>query len=159
LKLPQRADLPREFVRAGFNIDRDSLFKGVMGRRIIAFLIDLIIIAVISAAIWGLMLVTLFLLSPILQPILPLVPIAYHTAMIGSRRSATIGMQFMDIEVRTTAGQRPGLLQAFAMSALFYLSIALTGMLILLVALFNDRRHCAHDYLSGTIVVNNASQD
>jgi uncharacterized RDD family membrane protein YckC len=159
LKLPQRADLPLEYVRARFNIDRDSLFDGVMGRRVIAFLIDLMIIGVISAAIWGLMLVTLFLLSPILQPILPLIPIAYHTAMIGSRRSATIGMQFMSIEVRTTAGQRPGLLQAFAMSALFYLSIAVTGMFILLVALFNDRRHCAHDYLSGTIVINIGQED
>jgi uncharacterized RDD family membrane protein YckC len=76
LKLPQRADLPLEYVRARFNIDRDSLFDGVMGRRVIAFLIDLMIIGVISAAIWGLMLVTLFLLSPILQPILPLIPIA-----------------------------------------------------------------------------------
>jgi uncharacterized RDD family membrane protein YckC len=68
-------------------------------------------------------------------------------------------MQFMSIEVRTTAGQRPGLLQAFAMSALFYLSIAVTGMFILLVALFNDRRHCAHDYLSGTIVINIGQED
>ena len=40
------------------------------------------------------------------------------------------------------------------MSALFYLSVTVTSMLILLVALFNDRRHCAHDYLSGTVVIN-----
>jgi uncharacterized RDD family membrane protein YckC len=62
-------------------------------------------------------------------------------------------MQFMGIEVRSLNGARPNLLQAFAMTALFYLSVAVTTSLILLVALFNDRRRCAHDILSGTIVV------
>lgn len=154
MKLPELSDAPLEYAGDGSDIDRDSLFDGVMGRRIIAFLIDLSIIGVILAAIWGLVFVTLFLLSPVLLPIMPLVPVAYHTLMIGGRRSATIGMQFMGIEVRNQSGQRPGLLQAFAMSALFYLSVTATSMLILLVALFNDRRHCAHDYLSGTVVVN-----
>ncbi|PPR21832.1 MAG: hypothetical protein CFH40_01497 [Alphaproteobacteria bacterium MarineAlpha10_Bin3] len=154
MKLPQPADASLEYGGARFDIDRDNLFDGVMGRRIVAYLIDLSIIGVISAAVWGLMLVTLFLASPVLGPIFPLIPIAYHTLLIGGRRSATIGMQFMGIEVRTLSGQRPELLQAFAMSALFYLSIAVTGMIVLLVALFNDRRHCAHDYLSGTVVIN-----
>ncbi len=62
-------------------------------------------------------------------------------------------MQTMGIEVRASDGQRPSLLQAFTMTALFYISIALTSMLILVVALFNDRRRCVHDILSGTIVV------
>lgn len=154
MKLPQLSDAALGYAGDGVDFDRDSLFDGVMGRRIFAFLIDLAIIGVILAAIWGLIFVTLFLLLPVLGPIMPLVPVAYHTAMIGGRRSATIGMQLLNIEVRTQSGQRPGLLQAFAMSALFYLSIAVTSMLILLVALFNDRRHCAHDYLSGTVVIN-----
>ncbi len=154
MKLPQLSDAALGYTRDGFDIDRDNLFDGVMGRRIFAFLIDLAIIGVILAAIWGLIFVTLFLLLPVLGPIMPLVPVAYHTVMIGGRRSATIGMQLLNIEVRTQSGQRPGLLQAFAMSALFYLSVTVTSMLILLVALFNDRRHCAHDYLSGTVVIN-----
>lgn len=154
MKPPQPYDAPLEYAGDGVDIDRDGLFDGVMARRVVAFLIDMSIIGVILAAIWGLIFVTLFLLLPVLGPIMPLVPVAYHTAMIGGRRSATIGMRFMGIEVRDQSGQRPGLLQAFAMSALFYVSIAATSMLILLVALFNDRRHCAHDYFSGTIVIN-----
>ena len=154
MKLPQPADAPLEYVDERFDIGRDTLFDGVMGRRIVAFLIDLSIIGIITLVIWGLIFITLFLLSPVLGPVLPLVPIIYHTLLIAGRQSATIGMQFMGIEVRTHCGQRPGLLQAFAMTALFYLSIAVTGTLILLVALFNDRRHCAHDYFSGTIVIN-----
>jgi len=154
LKTPQLSDVPLEYPDGGFDVERDGLYDGVMGRRVIAFLIDLAIIGVILAAIWGLIFVTFFLLLPVLGPVMPLVPIAYHTLMIGGRRSATVGMQFMGIEVRNQAGQRPGLLQAFAMSALFYVSIAATSMLILLVALFNDRRHCAHDYLSGTLIIN-----
>lgn len=156
MKLPGLFDAPLEYDRDGLNIDRDSLFHGVMGRRIAAFLIDLAIIGIIVAAIWGLIIVTVFLLSPVLTPILPLVPVAYHTLMIGGRRSATIGMRIMGIEVRNQSGQRPELLQAFAMTALFYLSIGVTGSLILLAALFNDRRHCLHDYLSGTVVINAA---
>ena len=62
-------------------------------------------------------------------------------------------MQVLGIEVRTLDGNRPSLLQAFAMTALFYVSITLTTLLILLIALFNDRRRCVHDILSGTVVV------
>jgi uncharacterized RDD family membrane protein YckC len=151
--LPELSDASLDWSRTGTDFDRDALFEGVSWRRVVAFFIDLAILGVVLAGLWILAFLTLGLLSGLLT-LTPLLPIAYHTLMIASRRSATIGMQFMGVEVRNQSGKRPELLQAFAMTALFYFSVALTSTLILIVALFNDRRRCAHDILSGTIVIN-----
>ncbi len=151
--LPELSDAPLSWSRPELDIDQDLLFEGVTWRRVIAFLIDLSILGVIFAALWAIVFLTLGLLSGLLT-LSPLIPVIYHTLMISSRRSATIGMQFMGIEVRNQSGKRPELLQAFAMTALFYLSVTVTSMLILIVALFNDKRRCAHDILSGTFVIN-----
>ena len=58
----------------------------------------------------------------------------------------------MGIQVRTLDGGHPGYPQAALQTLLFYATMALTGLL-LVVALFNDRRRCLHDWLSGTIIV------
>ena len=58
-----------------------------------------------------------------------------------------------DVEVRSWTGNRPTLWQAFLMTALFLVSIGLTGFAILLVSLFNGRGRTAHDLLSGTVVI------
>lgn len=155
MKLPEVSDSRLDWSatpRPELDLDRDELFEGVVGRRIAAFLIDVCIILVMGVALWALVFLSFGLLS-VLLTFAPLIPLAYHSLMIGSPRSATLGMQFMSIEVRAQSGGRPSLLQAFAMTALFYFSIALTTSLILIVALFNDRRHCVHDYLSGTVVI------
>ena len=131
-----------------------ALFEGVLLRRVFAFIIDMAIVGSIFLMMWAIVIFSLGFLSGVLLPIAPLIPIAYHTLLIGGRRSSTVGMQFLGLEVRTLEGTPPGLLQAFAMTALFYLSITMTSFIILIVALFNDRRRCAHDFLSGTVVVN-----
>ena len=107
---------------------------------------------------WMIIIFSLGLLSGVLLPFALLIPIAYHTLLISSRRSATIGMQFLGMEVRTLDGGRPGLIQAFAMTALFYLSVTMTNFLILIIAAFNDKNRCAHDFLSGTLVVNSNAE-
>ena len=45
-------------------------------------------------------------------------------------------------------------LQAALVTIVFYVSVALTGWLVLVVALFNNQRRTLHDYLCGTIVIN-----
>ena len=44
------------------------------------------------------------------------------------------------------------------LTLLFYASMALTGLL-LIVAFFNERGRCLHDYLSGTITVVNVGEE
>jgi len=151
--VPDISDASLDWPRGGFDFSAEGVFDGVTWRRIFAFCIDFAIVGALAGMLWMLVFLTFGLLSGILF-VLPFLPVAYHTLTIAGRRSATIGMQFMGVEVRSQSGERPALLQAFAMSALFYLSVAVTSMLILIVGLFNDRGRCAHDILSGTMVVN-----
>ena len=134
-----------------------ALFEGVLWRRVIAYGIDVFCIAVICAFAWLAFLVltvlTLGLLAPILWFLFGLIPIAYHTLLLGGPRSATLGMRWLDLELRAIDGERPSLLQALVQTVLFYVTVAATGSLILLFALINRRKRTLHDVLSGTIVV------
>jgi uncharacterized RDD family membrane protein YckC len=133
------------------------LFEGIRSRRVLGYFVDLILIALLSVAVWCALafagLVTLGLLMPLLPIGVALVPLAYHTLQVGGPRSATIGMRLFGVEVRNWTGARPDLFQAFLMAALFLTTMAITGFLILIVSLFNGRGRTLHDYLSGTVVV------
>lgn len=150
--LPDVSDAGLNWAELGSDRDMDALFEGVTWRRVVAFCIDFAILGLIFTALGFLIVASLGLFSP-LWALSPLIPVAYHSWMISSSRSATCGMMIMGLEVRNAAGARPTLLQAFAMTALFYLSVAVLTPLILIVALFSDRSRCVHDILSGTYVV------
>ena len=126
-------------------------------RRAAAYLMDVVAIAVLCVLAWValslLAALSFGLLFPLQVTVIALLPVAYHTYFIGST-GATPGMRFFDIELRSWTGSRPEYFQAFLQTVLFYMTTLLTSWLILLVALFNDRGRCLHDYLSGCVVVN-----
>lgn len=134
-----------------------EFYEGVVLRRSVAYLIDLVIIGAMLVVVWVLGILfgiaSFGLLMPLVAPLVAVVPLAYHTWLIGGPSSATVGMQIMGVEVRTWDGRRPGYVQAALQTVVFYTSVALTSWLILLVALFNPRRRCLHDFLCGTIVI------
>ncbi len=134
-----------------------EVYEGILPRRVLAYFVDLICIGVIGVFVWiafaVLWLMSFGLLGPVLWFLLALIPFAYHTLLLAGRRSATLGMRCFDLELRSVTGERPGLLQAAAQTALFYITIGLTCSLILLVALFNGRRRTLHDFLAGTVMV------
>jgi uncharacterized RDD family membrane protein YckC len=133
-----------------------ELFDGVLWRRAAAYLIDLCVIGaiLIAAAIaFALLSVLSFgLLAPGLWFLFGLIPLAYHTLLVGSR-GATVGMRVFDLELRSWDGYRPVLLQALAHAVLFYLTVGATCSLVLLFALINRRRRTLHDVLSGMLMV------
>jgi uncharacterized RDD family membrane protein YckC len=134
-----------------------ELYEELLPRRVLAYFIDLVCIGLIMA-VAGIGFVVLWLLSfgllgPVLWFLFGLIPLAYHTLLLGGPRSATLGMRCFDLELRSVTGERPGLLQALAQTALFYITIGLTCSLILLVALFNRRRRTLHDMLAGTVMI------
>lgn len=139
---------------------RPELYRGVTLRRVVAYLMDLIVIAaatvVAGTAFVVLGVLSFGLLSPILAVLLLVVPLAYHTLLIGGRRASTLGMRFFGIEVRRIDGGPPGYPLAALQTIVFYATIMLTSWLILLVALFNGRGRTLHDYLCGTVAVNGA---
>src|SRR5438552_16005797 len=140
-----------------------ELFRGVLTRRIFAFLIDLVVLSIpviLGYAFIGVFgLITLGLgwaLFWLAWPASVVWAILYYGASIGGAHSATIGMRVMDLELRTWYGA-PGYFVLGAMHAvLFWVSISFLSPLIVLVGLFNGRRRLLHDIILGTVVINSS---
>ncbi len=132
-------------------------FDGVTLRRIAAYMIDLLIIGVLlltaTSAFWVLGVLSFGLLSPVLIAVLPFIPLAYHTFLIGGPRSATLGMALFGIEARRMNGGHPDYLQAGLWTVVFYVSVGVTGWLILLVVLFNGHGRTFHDYFCCMVTI------
>ena len=146
-------------------IANPELFEGVLARRCLAFIIDVIIIAVpgVFAALFIFVvgLVTLglgWVLYWLLSPASVIWAICYYGLTFGSSASATLGMRVMDIEMRTWYGA-PGYFVLGAVHAIAYwFTVSFLTPLILLVAFFNHRHRLLHDMLVGTIVINNRNR-
>lgn len=142
-----------------------ELFEGVLARRMFAFLFDAVIVLVPVAILALFMLmftvVTLGLgvvVFALLGPIAAIWAVLYVGVTLGSPHSATYGMRLMGLQMRTWYGA-PMYFLLGAVHAIFFwvLSTALTP-LILLVALFNSRRRTLHDFLTGTVVINDEAR-
>lgn len=140
---------------AGFG---PSDFENVVFKRTFAYVVDVVIIAILGAIAIGvgsvIGVMSLGLLWPLVAALISIIPFAYHTLTIGSPASATFGMRLFGVEVRTWDGRRPGYIQAAVQTIVFYASIALTSLLILFVVFFNKRNRTLHDFLAGTVVIN-----
>jgi uncharacterized RDD family membrane protein YckC len=139
-----------------------ELFEGVLARRVVAFLIDFIILSVpvlfVAMFIFVVGIVTLglgFLLYALLWPAMILWAIAYYGLTLGSPASATIGMRIMDIEMRTWYGSPAYFVLGAVHVVVFWITVSALTPFVLLVCLFNQRRRCLHDLLVGTVVINN----
>jgi uncharacterized RDD family membrane protein YckC len=139
-----------------------ELFEGVVARRVIAFLIDFVILAVpvvfVAMFIFVVGIVTFglgFLFYGLLWPGMVLWALAYYGMTLGSPASATIGMRVMDIEMRTWYGAPAYFVLGAVHAIVFWVTVSALTPLILLVCLFNDRRRFLHDILVGTVVINN----
>ena len=134
-----------------------EIYEGVLWRRVAAYVVDVFCIGVLAIVVWcgfaALWLLSFGLLGPLLWFLFGLLPLAYHTLLLSGRRSATFGMRWFDLELRSVSGERPTFLQALAQTALFYITVAMTCSLILLFALFNRRHRTLHDVLAGTVMV------
>jgi uncharacterized RDD family membrane protein YckC len=146
-------------------VTQPELFEGVPARRVVAFLIDLLVITVplIFVAIFIFMfgLVTLGLgwfLFFFYGPIAVIWALIYYGITFGSPASATIGMRAVDLEMRTWYGAPCYFVLGAVHAIAFWLTVSFLTPFILLVALFNDRRRLLHDMLVGTIVINNAAR-
>jgi uncharacterized RDD family membrane protein YckC len=156
----------RSPVDGGFAIPEPAafpeLYEGVLWRRVLSYLVDLLCIGVVMLGVWVvfvlLWLLSFGLLGPVLWFLFGLVPLAYHTLLLAGSHSATWGMRLFDLELRSVTGERPSLLQALIQTVLFYVTVGMTCSLILLVALFNRRRRTLHDFLAGTVMVRTLPQ-
>jgi uncharacterized RDD family membrane protein YckC len=142
-----------------------ELFEGVLPRRIVAFLIDFIIVAipVVLAAMFILVFAVFTLgfgliLFWLLGPAAVIWLLCYFGFTLGSEASATIGMRVMDLELRTWYGAPAYALLGAVRAVVFWITVSTLTPLILLVALVNQRQRGLHDILVGTIVINNPAR-
>jgi len=163
---PRRIGLTVEMKPHAYDPARDpELFEGVLARRVIAFLIDVIIImAPVAAAgifiiMFGLLTFGLgWVLLPLLYPGTVIWALIYYGFTFGSPASATLGMRLMDIEMRTWYGAPAYFVLGAVHAIAFYLSVTMLTPLVLLVSFFNERHRLLHDIALGTVVINNAAR-
>jgi len=140
-----------------------DLFRGLLTRRVIAFIVDLIvlsvpiILAVLFIAVFGVVTLGLgWALFFLVSPASVIWALVYYGATLGGPHSATIGMRVMDLELRTWYGA-PGYFLLGAMHAvLFWISISVLSPFVLLIGLLNGRRRLLHDFVLGTVIINNS---
>jgi len=138
-----------------------ELFRGVLSCRILAFLIDVIVIAlpvVAAAIVIGLLGIVTFGLGWILfwplHGFAIVWAILYYGFTLGGQHSATLGMRALGVEMRTWNGEPPTFLLGAIHAVLFWISVSALTPFILLVGLFNGRRQLLHDMVLGTMVIN-----
>lgn len=133
-------------------LEEPDLFDGVLWRRVLGYGVDVLLLMVVFSVLGLIVFLSFGLLAPVNIVIAPFIPLAYHTFFIG-RDGATPGMKLADLETRTWTGGRPDYVQAFLMTLMFYASIAVTWLVILVVPFFNERKRTLHDLISGVVVV------
>ncbi len=133
----------------------DWLTDGVLTRRVLAWLIDMLLVGVLLALGWmllGVLSVATFGLGVPLFALLPAVPFAYHWLLIGTM-GATPGQALCGIRVRRDEDLGPAsMFAALVFTAVLWLQLASSG-LWLLAAVFTARHRAIHDLASGLVVV------
>jgi uncharacterized RDD family membrane protein YckC len=139
------------------NSVEDIRLDGVRTRRVWAFVIDAVIVFLlsipVSIAIFLLGVATLGLGFILYAVMFPLIAIAYVGYTMGGDEKATVGMRANDIYLSRLDGGRIDPLTAIVHSVLFWAGNAILTPFVLLVTLFSDRKRTLHDLLLGTIVL------
>jgi uncharacterized RDD family membrane protein YckC len=142
-----------------------ELFDGVLTRRVAAFIIDLIVIAIplvlatIVIFVFGLLTLGLgWALFWLLSPGSVIWALFYYGLTLGSPASATLGMRAMGIEMRTWYGGPLYFVLGAVHAVVFWVSVSVLTPFIVIVGLFNGRKRLLHDMLVGTVLINNPAR-
>jgi uncharacterized RDD family membrane protein YckC len=142
-----------------------ELFEGVLARRFVAFVIDLVIIALplIAATIFifilGLITFGLgWALYWMLSPASVIWALFYYGSTLGGPASATLGMRSMGLQMRTWYGAPCYFLLGAVNAIVYWITVSVLTPFVLLVGLFNQRKRLLHDMLVGTVVINTAAR-
>ena len=121
------------------SISDEDFFQGVITRRCLALLVDIVLIGILWLVLGGLLLLFGFLTLGLgwgAFAAMPAVPFLYHLFCLMRPASATYGQSMMGLAVRTDATLAPpDFLQALVYVVVFYATLAIFFPL-LVVALF-----------------------
>ncbi len=134
------------------------LLEGVLARRVMAWIIDVILISLLACLATGMILVLGFLTFGLgfgLFALLPAIGLLYHTLFVASPNAATPGMRLLDLTIRRDDDLEPATLaQAIVFTAGLWLTLTFAFPL-LLVAFVTQRKRELHDMAAGLVVVRN----
>ena len=134
----------------------EDFIAGVMTRRCLAWLIDVVLICAIMSLLWVFLFVFGLLTLGLgfgAMAVLPAVPFLYHFLSLLRYGSATPGQAMLGLTVRRDADLGPPTtMQALIFTVVFYLTMATSGLL-LLIAPFTVRHRTLHDLASDLVVV------
>jgi len=160
---PRRIGITVEIKPHLFDPVRDwERFEQVLPRRLLAFAIDIAIIlapvAFVAVVVFLLGFVTLgigwWFLS-LLYPASVVWALVYYGATLGHPASATIGMRTMQLEMRTWYGAPCHFVLGALHAVAFSVSISALTPLVVALGFFNARQRLLHDFVLGTVVINN----
>ena len=144
-------------------LDDWRLYEGVRTRRVMAFLIDYLIVALLTVpvaiAIFFLGIVTLGLAWALFAVIVPLVALGYVALTMGGPKQATKGMEMMDIRLQRLDGAPVDGLFAVVHSVLFWAFTFVLSPVVLVATFLLDRKRTIHDLLLGSVVVRTSAPD
>jgi uncharacterized RDD family membrane protein YckC len=135
---------------------QSTFYEHVPTKRLVAFVIDLVIIVLLAAVIVPFTAFTGVFFFPFLVAV---VSFSYRVVTLA-RRSSTVGMRIMGIEFRTAKGERFTLGLAFFHTALFTLwgTTVLLQMISIVVMLTTSRKQSLSDVILGTAAINRPSE-
>jgi uncharacterized RDD family membrane protein YckC len=136
------------------------LTEGTLGRRLVAYLIDIVAIGVLTlllSIVIGFVGIVTFGLGWLLFSLLPLTAIVYNAITISGPSQGTVGMRMAGVRVLdATTGRRVSFLYAAVHAVLFYvgvLSMAVLWIADVAFGLMRADRRMARDLITNVVFV------
>ena len=132
---------------------RTDALAGVRTRRVLAFCVDVVVVTMLTLAVWFVLgLLTLGVAWFILPPLFPIMAFLYNGISVSGRNMGTPGMRMFDLEVRMAEdGARVPFINAAAQALLYYVSWFFPPVFI--VTLFDAEKRYLHDILAQVVFV------
>lgn len=136
---------------------RQADTAGVLGGRLLAYLVDLVIVGLL----WGVFVVVLLVLGfltfglawMLIAPLFPLVAVLYSGLTVSGPNHGTVGMRMAGVELRTLDGGTVPFVVAAVHAIFFYVSVSFLTPFVVLFGLLRSDRRLLHDLLAGVIAV------
>jgi uncharacterized RDD family membrane protein YckC len=134
-----------------------ELYEGVLTRRVIAHIIDVVVLSVlisIVVLVGGVAGFLTFGLAWLALPvIIPLVILVYYALTLGGPMRATIGMSLLDLVLVPTRGQSLDGWRILIHPIVFWITVWIAWPISLIVAWFTPRRQMVQDLVAGTLML------
>ena len=137
--------------------DKWRAYRGVLSRRIFAFVIDYLFVLLLcipaAVIVFFLGILTLGLGFMLYPALFFIVALLYFGLTLGGASQGSPGMRAMGLAMTRVDGRRMDFLTAMVHTVLFWVINSVLTPLVLLAGLFIERSRLVHDLLLGTVVV------